>query len=58
MLKEASKRVCTSITVVSPDTMSPALSTSSAMKTPENIEVLDDPEPEDERDIQMEYSSD
>ena len=34
-------------------------STSSAMKTPENAEEdPDDPEPEDEGDIQIEYSSD
>jgi len=33
--------------------------TSSAMKTLENLEKgPDDPEPADERDIQMEYSSD
>jgi hypothetical protein len=38
--------------------MSLAPSTSSAMKNPENTEEdPDDPEPADEGDIQMEYSS-
>ena len=51
MVKNASKSVCTSTTVVSPDPLSPTPSTSSAMKTPEKTE--EDPEPADERDIQM-----
>jgi hypothetical protein len=42
--------------VVSPDPLSPAPSTSSAMKTPENTK--EDPEPGHEGDIQMEYASD
>ena len=58
MLKKASNSVCTSTAVVSPDHLSSGPSTSSAMKTPENAEDLDDPEPADERDIQMEYASD
>ena len=54
MVKNASKSVCTSTTVVSPDPLSPTPSTSSAMKTPEKTEEdPDDPEPADERDIQM-----
>jgi hypothetical protein len=45
--------------VVSPDPLCPALSTSSAMKTPENTEEdLGDPEQAVEGDIKMEYSSD
>ena len=43
--------------VVSPDPLFPTPSTSSAVKTPENIEEgPDDPEASDEGDIQMEYS--
>jgi hypothetical protein len=57
MLIKASKSVCISIVVVSPDTLSPS-PTSSAMKTPGNTEEdPDDPESGD-GDIQMEYSSD
>jgi hypothetical protein len=38
--------------------MSPIPSTSSAMKTPENMEEeADDPEPANEGDIRVEYSS-
>jgi hypothetical protein len=54
--KEASKSVCTSTVVVSPDSLSHT-QTASVMKTPENTEEdPDDPEPADE-DTQMEYSS-
>jgi hypothetical protein len=49
---------CTSTTVVSPDHLSPAPSTSSAVKTPEHKEKgPDDLEPADVGDIQTEYSS-
>jgi hypothetical protein len=41
--------------VISPDSLSPTASTSSAMKTPENTEENpDDCEPADEGNIQME----
>ena len=44
--------------MVSPDSLSPN-PTSAALKTPENTEEdPDDPQPADEGDIQMEYSSD
>jgi len=44
--------------VVSPDPLSPVLSTSPATKTPENTEEdADNPEPADEGDIQNDYSS-
>lgn len=57
MFEKASKSVCTSTVVLSPDTLSPTPSTSSVVKTPENAEEdSDDPKPEDEADIQMEYS--
>ena len=50
---------CTSTVVVIPDPISPAPSTSSTMKTPENTEDnLHDPEQADEGDIQTEHSSD
>jgi hypothetical protein len=50
---------CTLTVVVFPNPLSPAPLTSSAMKTPENTEEdTDDPEPADEGDNQMEYSSD
>jgi hypothetical protein len=52
MFKKASNSVCTSTVVIFPD-LTP--STSSAIKTPENPE--EDPEPADEGDLQMEYSS-
>jgi hypothetical protein len=59
MFKKASKSVCISTVVLSPDPLSPASSTSSAVKTPESTEEdSDDPEPADEGDIQMDYSSD
>jgi hypothetical protein len=58
MLKEASKCVCTSIIQVSRKALSPSAAVSSCMKIPENIEEDPyDPEPVDEGDIQMEYSS-
>jgi hypothetical protein len=57
--KKPSKTVCTSTAMVSPDPLSLTPSTSSAMKTPENIEGdPDGPEPTDEGYIKMEYSSD
>jgi len=58
MFKNASKCVCTSTVVVSPDHWSPTPSTST-LNTPGNIQV--DPEvpgTADEEDIQMEYSYD
>jgi hypothetical protein len=59
LFKKASKSVCTSTIVIAPDLLSPTPSTSSAMNTPESREEdSDDPEPADEGDIQMEYSSD
>jgi hypothetical protein len=59
MFKKAFKSVCTSTIVASPDPLSPTLWTSSFVKTLENTEEdSDDPEPADEGDIQMEYSSD
>ena len=55
----ASKSVCTSTVVVSPDLFSPTPSTSLAVKSQENTEEYpDDPEPATAGDIQMEYSSD
>jgi hypothetical protein len=57
MFKKASKSVCTS-TIVSRDLLSPTPSSSSARKTPGSAEAdLDVPEPVDEGNIQMEYSS-
>jgi len=56
MSKTASKSVFTSAFVVSPDPLSPAPLTSSAMKIPQNTEKgPDNPEPADEVDIQMKY---
>jgi hypothetical protein len=53
MFERASKGACTSTTVVSPDPLSPTLSTSSDMKTPENTqEDPNDPEPGDNGDTQ------
>jgi hypothetical protein len=52
MFEKVSENVCTSITVVTPD-----LSTSSAMKAPEETKP-DDLKSTDEGDNQMEYSSD
>jgi hypothetical protein len=57
--KKASKGVCKSIIVVSPDPFSPIASTSAATKVPENTEEEpNDFEPVYIGDIQMEYSSD
>jgi hypothetical protein len=56
MFKNASKSICTSTIVVYHDPLSPSPSTSSAMKTPEKTE--EGPEPAEERDMQVEYSSD
>jgi hypothetical protein len=57
MFKKASKSVCTSVVVVSPDPLFPTASTS-ASKTPENTEEdPDDPEPADEGVTQVEYFS-
>jgi hypothetical protein len=74
MFKESFKSVCTSTVVVLPNTLSPTPSTSSAtktydphssgpsayltvcLKTPDRDH--DAPEPADEGDIKMEYSSD
>jgi len=59
MIKKASKSVCTSTVVISPDASCPTASNSSVMKTPENIEGDPNyPEQAWEGDIQMEYSSD
>lgn len=57
--KKVSKTVSTSTVVVSPDLFPPIPSTFSAMKTPEHTEKdSHDPEPADEGDIQLAYSSD
>jgi len=46
IFKEASKSVCTSTIVVSPDPLSPTSSSSSAVMAPESMEEdPDDPEP-------------
>jgi len=59
MFKKASKSVCTSTVVVSPDHWSPTSSTSSTLNTPGNTqEGPEVPGPADEEDIQMEYSYD
>jgi hypothetical protein len=59
IFKNASKSVCTSTIVVSPDPLSPTPTTYSALMTPENAEKdPDDPEPADEGDTQVEYSPD
>jgi len=59
MFKKAMKSVCTSTIVVSPDSLFPAPPTPSAMRNPENAEEdPGGPEPADEGNIQMEYSSD
>jgi hypothetical protein len=56
---KASTSVWTTTVVVCLDTVFPTPSTSSAMKTPENAkENMDDHEPADITDIQMEYPSD
>jgi hypothetical protein len=59
MPKNVSKSICTATILVSPNPLSPTLSNSSAMKTPENTEEEpDDPEPVNEGDIKREYFSD
>jgi hypothetical protein len=59
MFKKASKNVCTSNVVVSPEPSSSAPSTTAPTKTPENTkEVPENPTPADEKDTQMEYFSD
>jgi hypothetical protein len=59
MLEKSTKSVCTSTIVVPPGPLPPTPSTSSVVKTPDNTEKdCDDPEPADEGDIQMEYTSD
>jgi hypothetical protein len=59
MFKKASKSACTSNVVLSPELLSPPLSTSSALKTPEHTEEdYDDLEPAYEGDIQIQYCSD
>jgi hypothetical protein len=55
MFKKASKSVCASSGVESPDPLSPTPSPSSTMKASKNTEEApDDPEPADEEDIQTE----
>jgi len=57
LLRKSSRTACTSAVVVSPNPFSPMPSTSSTMRTSENIEGdIDDLEQAD-GDIQMEYSS-
>jgi hypothetical protein len=56
VLNKASKSVCTTIIVISPDPLSPAPSTS-IMKTQKTQKRTVDPEQVDEGNIQMEYSS-
>jgi hypothetical protein len=56
MFKKAIISVCTSTTVVFPDSLFPTLPTPSAMRNPGNTE--EDPEPADEGNTQIEYSSD
>jgi len=59
MFKKAPVSVCTSTTVVSSDHPSPTTSTCSARKTPGNTEQdPDDPQPADDRGIQIKYTSD
>lgn len=54
----ASKNVCTSTVLASPDLFTPTSGTSSAMETPKNTEEdVHDLELADEGDIQMEYST-
>jgi len=58
MFKKAYKGVCKSTIVVSSDTLSLA-PTILAIKTPQHMEEnSNNPEPADEEDTQMEYSSD
>lgn len=57
MFKEASNNACASTVVVPPDIVSPTPSTS-AIQTPENTKQDPyDPEPADEGDDQVQYSS-
>jgi len=59
MCIKVSKSACTSTLVVPTNLSSPTPSTSLAIKTPKNTQQdPDDPEPADEGDIQVEYSSD
>jgi len=59
MFKKVSKGVSTSTIMVPSDLMSPIQSVSSVMKTPDDTEENpDDPESAEERDTQMQYSSD
>jgi len=59
MIRKTSKSVHTVAVVVSPDPLPPTPAIYSAMKTPENTDGNpDDPEPADERDIEIEYFSD
>jgi len=59
MTRKTFESVCTVAVVVPPDPLPPTLAIYSAMKTPENTDGNpDDPEPADERDIQIEYFSD
>jgi len=51
MIKKASKSVCTSTIVLYPDPLYPSPSPSWAVKTPENAEEPNNPEPADERHI-------
>jgi hypothetical protein len=55
MFNKVTKNVCASTTVVSPDVLFPAPSTSLIVMTPEDP---NNPEPVGEGDIQVEYSSD
>jgi hypothetical protein len=56
---KVSKSAFTSTLVVPPNFLPPTPATSSAIKTPNNThQEPDDPEPADEGDIQMDYSSD
>lgn len=57
MFKKATKNVCTSTILVSPDPLSLTSAVSSAMKTPKNTE--EDPnDPDPDGDNQKECSSD
>ena len=59
MFKKFSKKGCTTTVAVYPDSLSHALSTYSAMKTPENIkEGPYAPKPAAEEDTKVEYTSD
>jgi hypothetical protein len=59
MFRKSSKSVSRSIVTVSPDPLSLTPSSTSTIKTPENIEEdPGDPESADEGDIQRQYSFD